>query len=299
MARVLIVEDSPTQAKQIEFLLEDAGFEVEVAGDGVQAIAAIGSKVPDIVLTDLQLPKMNGLELVQAIRRHYSFVPVVLMTAHGSEEIAAQALQTGAASYFPKRKLVRDAVPTLEKIIAVANAERGHHHVMECVTRVETHFELGNDPALVPPLVAHLRHDLEQMKFGDETGVIRAGVALQEALDNAIEHGNLELTGELAQLSARAFRELADQRRSQPPYRDRRVYVSAQISSSEACYVVRDEGPGLDASARAELAQPANLETGGRGLSLIRTFMDEVRFNDSGNKITMVKRRDPPSEGPP
>jgi CheY-like chemotaxis protein len=297
MTRVLLVEDSRTQARQIEILLEDAGFEVEVAIDGVRALEAIGCTTPDVVLTDLQLPEMNGLELVQAIRKHYAFVPVVLMTAHGSEEIATQALQTGAASYVPKRKLARDAVPTLEKIVSVANAERGHHHVMECVARMETHFVLGNDPALVPPLIAHLQHDLERMKFGDGTDVIRAGVALQEALENAIEHGNLELTGELAELSAHALRELAEKRRTQLPYRDRHVYVIARVSNSEACYVVRDEGRGLDAASRAELAHPANLESGGRGLSLIRTFMDEVRFNDSGNEITMVKRHELSGEG--
>jgi CheY-like chemotaxis protein len=98
MSRVLVVDDSSTQARLIEVILEDAKFEVEVAGQGLEALSAIQRDPPDVVLTDLQMPEMNGLELVQAIRQQYPFLPVVLMTAHGSEEIATQALQRGAAS---------------------------------------------------------------------------------------------------------------------------------------------------------------------------------------------------------
>jgi CheY-like chemotaxis protein len=299
MARILVAEDNPVQARHIEYVLEDAGFEVEIARDGAQALQAIGRQAPDVVLTDLQMPEMDGLELVQAIRSQYPFIPVVLMTAHGSEEIAAQALQNGASSYVPKRKIARDIVPTLTKIIAVAGADRDHDRVLECVTRAETNFVLESDPSLIAPLVAHLRGDLIRLKLCDETGLIRVGVALQEVLDNAIYHGNLQLGAELRELSEQAFREVADKRRTQPPYRDRRAHVSASVSRSEAVYVVRDEGPGFEPTKLPEPMEPAQLESGTRGLSLVRTFMDEVRFNEAGNEITLVKRRERSSENAP
>ena len=125
MPRVLLAEDSPIQARQVQVVLEDRGFDVELAKDGTQALGAIERSPPDIVLTDLEMPEMNGLELVQAVRTRFPSVPVVLMTAHGSEEVAAQALQQGAASYIPKRKVAREVVATLEKIIGAATAERG------------------------------------------------------------------------------------------------------------------------------------------------------------------------------
>src|SRR5262245_39428817 len=101
MPRVLIAEDSPTQAQQLQFMLEDAGFVVELAPNGIQAMSAINRQVPDIVLTDLEMPEMNGLQLVEAIYRDHPGLPVVLMTAYGSEETAAMALQKGATSYVP------------------------------------------------------------------------------------------------------------------------------------------------------------------------------------------------------
>ena len=90
MARVLVVEDSPTQAAEIRFLLEDAGFDVDVAVDGVEALSSLHESLPDLIVTDLQMPRMDGLALVEAVKSKHPAVPVVLITAHGSEEIAAR-----------------------------------------------------------------------------------------------------------------------------------------------------------------------------------------------------------------
>jgi CheY-like chemotaxis protein len=71
------------------------------AGNGRDALEKIKSAPPDLVVTDLVMPEMDGLELVKEVRRTYPTIPVILMTAHGSEEIAAAALKAGAASYVP------------------------------------------------------------------------------------------------------------------------------------------------------------------------------------------------------
>src|SRR5580704_12367782 len=126
MARVLVVEDSPTQASELRFLLEDAGFDVEIACDGIAALSSLEERLPSIIVTDLQMPRMDGLALVEAVRRAHPSVPVILITAHGSEEIAARALRSGAASYVPKRYLAQDLAQVVHQIIAMAahNLER-------------------------------------------------------------------------------------------------------------------------------------------------------------------------------
>src|SRR5262245_3176962 len=124
MSRVLIVEDCPTRTRQIQLLLEDAGFQTDAAGDGQRALEVIGRIPPDIVATDLEMPVMSGLQLVEAIHRNHSSVPVVLITAHGSEEIAALALPKGAASYVPKYHLNEDLVPTLKRMLEVTGPDR-------------------------------------------------------------------------------------------------------------------------------------------------------------------------------
>jgi CheY-like chemotaxis protein len=292
MSRILVVEDSPTQALQIEAWLEDAGYQTELAGNGVEALEAISRSQPDVVVTDLVMPQMNGLQLVEAVRRDHPSVPVILMTAHGSEEIAARALRQGAASYVPKSNLEQDIVPTIERVLALTRPDRHRRRALECLTQSESSFILHNDPGLIPPIVAHLEEILGWLELCDETEMMRVAIAVQETLVNAIDHGNLEVGSELRQQNNKSYQELIQARRQQKPYKDRRVFLGARISPAEAVFTIRDEGPGFNPADLPDPADPAQLERiGGRGLLLVRTFMDQVYHNESGNAITLVKRR--------
>lgn len=294
MAKVLVVDDSPMDRHLAGSLLEEqANLTAVYAEDGREALEVLRKEAPDLVLTDLQMPEMNGLQLVEAVRRHFAFVPVILMTAHGSEDIAVQALRTGAASYVPKRNLARDLVDTVERVLAISRATRNQQLVLDCLAESESRFVLPNDPAYLGPLIGHLQDQMSQLKICDSGVLIRVGTALHEVLVNAVEHGNLELSSTLREGSDRtAYLKLTEERRQQSPYRARRVYVTARFSHKRVVYVVRDEGRGFDPATLPDPTDPANLErTTGRGLLLIRTFMDEVTFNASGNEVTMVKHR--------
>ena len=293
MQTILVVDDVALDRHLAGTLLEEhSGWSAVFAEDGREALALIKLKVPDIVVTDLQMPEMNGFELVQAIRRDYSHVPVILMTAHGSEEIAVAALKAGAASYVPKRDLARDLVSTTAKALDMARASRNQQQVLDCLVETELHFVLSNDPHRVQPLISHLQDHMMLMNIVDQGGLIRVGTALHECLINAMEHGNLQLTSELRESEdMEAYRKLVDERRHEQPYCDRRVFVVARFSRQEAVFVVRDDGIGFDPSTLPDPRDPANLQKCyGRGLFLIRTFMDEVSFNKAGNEITMIKR---------
>src|SRR5215467_12614868 len=125
MAKILVVDDSLMDRTLASKLLEKhTGWTVAHAEHGRAALVVLERETFDLVLTDLQMPEMNGLELVSAIRAQHTYVPVILMTAHGSEEIAMQALQRGAASYVPKQNLALDLVETAESVLTVATAER-------------------------------------------------------------------------------------------------------------------------------------------------------------------------------
>jgi CheY-like chemotaxis protein/anti-sigma regulatory factor (Ser/Thr protein kinase) len=294
MATVLVVDDNPVDRHLAVSLLEKTpGMKAEQAGNGRAALEVIRNRQPDLVLTDLVMPEMDGLTLVQEIRSNFPLVPVILMTAFGSEEIAIQALQKGAASYVPKPNLAKDLAETVESVLALSQADHNQQRLLECLTQTQSEFLLDNDPSLIPPLIGYLQENLSRMKLCDEIGRIRVSVALQEALINAIHHGNLEVSSELREKDDKAYLQLIEDRRRHKDYRSRRVYVSARESPAEAVYTIRDEGPGFDPSRLPDPTDPANLErVAGRGLLLIRTFMDEVYHNEKGNQITMIKRAD-------
>jgi CheY-like chemotaxis protein/anti-sigma regulatory factor (Ser/Thr protein kinase) len=302
MAKVLVVDDAPTDRVLARGLLERrpgmealecrTGLSVMDAGDGDEALDLLQREMPDLVLTDMIMPGMNGLELVETIRTRYPLLPVILMTAHGSEDIAMQALQKGAASYVPKHNLARDLLETVEEVLRLASAERNQQRLMESLTRTEAEFLLDNDPSLIPALIGHVCENLRRLKCCAENERLRLTVALSEALLNAMYHGNLEVSSDLREQDEKSYRRLLEERRRSKPYGERRVHVHARESATEARYVIRDEGPGFDATHLPDPTDPANLEkVSGRGLLLIRTFMDEVHHNDKGNEIVLVKRR--------
>jgi CheY-like chemotaxis protein len=299
MTRVLVVDDSAVDRRLIGALLErDTNWTIEYAEDGSRALSQIKEFVPDLVVTDLLMPEMDGLELVTAIRIFHPGVPVILITAHGSESLALEALERGAASYVPKSQFAETLVRTVEQVLALARADRSHKCLIECLAATEFTFSLDNDPALIDSLVDLIQGILVGMALLDSAGRLRVAMALEQALMNALYRGNLEIGfGQMQEPREKLLQgdvaSLVEKRRSEPPYRDRRVFVQARITRGEARLVVRDEGPGFDVKSVPAPDDPKAMEQErGRGLVLMRSFMDEVTFNEAGNEVTMVKRRD-------
>ncbi len=296
MPTVLVVDDSAIDRHlAAEYLKEDEGLIVRFAADGAEALASMEQEVPDLVVTDLFMPKVDGLELVAAARSRHPLVPVILMTSKGSEETVVQALQQGAASYVPKHTLARRLLSTVRNVLAVSRRQRHHSRLMECMTKTQCAFVLNNNSALIHPLVTYLQERATHLGVCDDSDSTRIGVALEEALANALYHGNLEVGSELRGEDDQAYHALIVERSQTPPYRDRRVHVRAELSRREATFVIRDEGSGFDPTSLPDPTDPANLEkASGRGLLLMRAFMDDVCYNDTGNTVTLLKRRPPP-----
>jgi CheY-like chemotaxis protein/anti-sigma regulatory factor (Ser/Thr protein kinase) len=291
--QVLIVDDSPIDRHLAGAIVNKVdGWTAAFASHGKEALEQMEQQLPDVVLTDLLMPEMDGLQLTQAIRARFPNLPVILMTAHGSEDVAIQALQKGAASYVPKKCLARDLEETLEQLLSVSQASRNQQRILECLMRQDAEFVLDNDTGLVAPLVGYIEQTLDRMKACDPSGLILVGVALHEALTNAILHGNLELDSAMRETDEKLYYNLATERRSQQPYANRRVNVRVSLDRSQTVFHVRDDGKGFDPATLPDPTDPANLgKVSGRGLLLIQTFMDHVEHNARGNEITMVKRR--------
>jgi two-component system, NtrC family, response regulator AtoC len=116
---VLIVEDEANMRRVLSALLERDGFRTFEAPDGGAALELLKREPVDAILTDLRMPKMNGLELLEAVRRAHPEIPVVMLTAHGTVGSAVEALKQGAFDYLTKpfdpdeiRQVMEKAVST-------------------------------------------------------------------------------------------------------------------------------------------------------------------------------------------
>lgn len=292
-APILVVDDSALFRRLAGGLIRDGlGRQVIHANDGIEALSLLETVEPSIVLTDIQMPRMDGFEVVKAIRANHPQIPVVLMTAFGSETVAMRALSAGAASYVPKDFLISHLVGTLRQLLNVVEVNRRRRQLMSCQTSRAGSFELSNDPNLIPELAALIQEELLIFAIGDQTARMRVAIAIQEALANALYHGNLECSTDLRQEDERHFYRLAEDRRSIEPYCSRRIYLNTMIDRQEARIEIRDEGPGFDVASLDKPFDPEDLmRVGGRGMILIRSFLDVVTHNESGNQITLIKRK--------
>jgi two-component system response regulator AtoC len=102
MTRVLVIDDDPALRFTLEAVLSDAGLVVEASDGGVNGLAAFDAHGADVVLTDLAMPDMDGMQVLARMRAGDPSVPVLMLTAHGSERVAVAAMKAGAFDYIPK-----------------------------------------------------------------------------------------------------------------------------------------------------------------------------------------------------
>ncbi|QDU96477.1 ATP-binding response regulator [Lignipirellula cremea] len=291
-AKILVVDDTHMARIQVGGLLAVcANWETVFAKDGQEALECIAADHFDLVLTDLVMPVMGGLELVERIKKLHPQMPVILMTSQGNEHIASDALRAGAASYIPKRMLGDNLVSTVRSVLDVCHERTSYSRIGPYLRSNRLQFVIGNDGGLISPLVHVLQEQMLNEAIVDESERIRVAIALEEALSNALYHGNLELSSELRESENDLYFEVAQQRRQIAPYLGRSILIEAIRNQEEVRIMIRDEGPGFDPTNLPDPTDPENLEkVHGRGLLLIRTFMDKVIHNDRGNEITLVKR---------
>lgn len=290
MAHILVVDDSAVDRRLVGAILgkvED--WTVSYAENGRQALELIESSQINVVVTDLQMPEMDGLELVKAMASGHPAIPIVLVTSNGNERIAIEALKAGASSYSPKQALKEDLVSTVRTVLALAIEQERKERVLKRRVVHSEHFELENDPSLIGPLVEYLQMQLVDW---DESDRLRIGIALDETLVNAMYHGNLEVGSDLRQDDEREYYRAIETRAKLEPYNQRMLRVQAEYGVDWMRVTVEDEGPGFDPTTLPDPTDPENLDrVSGRGLLLIRTFMDEVTFGERGNRISLYKKR--------
>ncbi len=119
MTTVLIVDDDPDIRELIAFKLRALGFTIEAAGDGEAALAAALAAPPDLILLDVMMPKMSGLDVTKQLRANFSTeaTPIILLTAKAQEADVAYGFSLGATDYIIKPFSPRELISRIQAVL--------------------------------------------------------------------------------------------------------------------------------------------------------------------------------------
>ncbi len=130
--RILVVDDGDDVRYTItQYILKPNAYDYLEAKDGLEALAILRTQPVDLILLDLQMPRMDGLEVLRRLRDEGLSVPVVLMTMYGSEEIAIEVFRLGARDYIIKPFAEDELLGALERALSETRLRREHNHLTE------------------------------------------------------------------------------------------------------------------------------------------------------------------------
>jgi len=116
--RALAVDDSKTMRDMVSFTLKNAGFEVIEAEDGKDALTKLGTNTIDVVITDLNMPNMNGFELIRSLRAstNYKFTPILMLTTEGDDSKKQEGKSAGATGWIVKPFNPEKLIQVVQKV---------------------------------------------------------------------------------------------------------------------------------------------------------------------------------------
>jgi DNA-binding NtrC family response regulator len=174
MATILIVEDEARMRRLLELDLSEAGYQTFSSADAEKGLDLLRREQIDLVLTDLKLPGLGGLEFLQAAKRLNGALPVVVMTAYGSVETAVEAMKAGASDYVLKPFALAEMRLVVQKELDVRHLREENRNLREALGRQYNHANIvARSPKMqeVLALVERVAATPSTVLIGGESGV--------------------------------------------------------------------------------------------------------------------------------
>jgi two-component system nitrogen regulation response regulator NtrX len=149
---ILLVDDEPSILRTLSGLLSDEGFEVKTASNGYEALKFIDAESPDLVLLDIWMPGIDGIETLKEIKKDNPFIQVVIITGHGTIETAIKATKLGAFDFIEKPLSIEKVIVAINNALNFRRLEEENRYLRK--KTIEKHSITGNSP----PITALKKH---------------------------------------------------------------------------------------------------------------------------------------------
>ncbi len=290
MKKILIIDDEKPVRDVLNIALSEEGYESYQAPSGELGFELFKSSEPDIVLTDVMMPGIDGIEVTKRMKAQRDDIDVVVMSGFGTEELVVNALRAGASNYIKKPIVFDELFKILDDIIF--NRENRKRFVIfrEIVESEHKDIAIGNDVSRVWGAVNQILFNAQAV--ADPNSLEGMCIGLYELLINAIEHGNLGITfrEKSDALQNNTYRELLESRMKRADSEGMVVRIESDYEPSSITVEIRDQGEGFDLSTLPDLKDAeAILSDHGRGVLLATLFYDSVDYSEPGNCVKVSK----------
>lgn len=288
--KILIVEDDYGSREYLLNLINLEGYEVRAAVNGEEGLAEYKSFDPDIIISDIQMPVMDGLQMLNILRQDKSDTIFIITTAFGSEDYAIEALRLGANNYL-KKPIKRNSLIGLinkYKLIVESHklARKAEGKLLKKDFTLEFRTDINHIPSIISQLVSELGVEL------DDSEITNIELGLDELITNSMEHGNLGITFDEKVVASNdnTMLQLYAEKMKNRKLAKRKIKVKYKLRKKYSEWIITDEGKGFDWKLIPDPTKGAQLmELNGRGIFITHFLFDEMEYLGKGNKVRVRK----------
>ncbi len=262
---VLIVDDERETRDTIAEVVQQLDLQAITAADGVEALQKLGAQKIDLILTDLLMPRMDGLELLARLKEVNPQIPVAVISGYGDATKTTAALTSGAFNFLAKPYSTGDIENVVRKGLRLRELSLGTYTLSQHLKSV-AEMELPTYPHLLPSVTLFAVKECQWRGIEDDKLLHRISICVDELLTNAFLHGNKR-------------------------NRKKKIHVRLSFDGEKVTFTVRDEGEGFDTKALRKKFKEGGIPKK-RGLFIVNYLMDELSFGKKGTEASFTKRFD-------
>ena len=271
---ILIVDDDPDIHRLLATALRDGNYLIEDEYDGLKALSLLQTKSFDLVITDVRMPGLDGLELLRKIREIRPATRVLVMTAEGTPATVIRSLRDQAFGYLTKPFSLDGAAETVEQALS-ARARQGDIEVLSATPQWIS-LNLRCKLEIADRIIPFLRELSTELSIEDRENV---GTAFRELLMNAIEHGAGSDPNKTVRL---------DYMRTEKSIVYKVVDPGEGFSFSNLQHAAVSNDPEAPHQ-HCEVRKRLGLRPGGFGILVTKSLADELIYNEKGNEVLLIK----------